>query len=76
MLQKKLAKYAEAIGQWGLGAAVLATSSMVFRFTLDTFALGGEAWDVAFLQTYLQFFITGVTILVSVRMASVMRHII
>ena len=39
------------------------------RCSYDTFVVGGAAWDWAFLQDYLHFFITGVTILASVSCA-------
>ncbi|PSC68202.1 calcium-translocating P-type PMCA-type [Micractinium conductrix] len=64
MLQQKLAAYATSIGRFGLGAAGLAFAAMTLRFSYDTFVVGGAAWDWAFLQDYLHFFITGVTILV------------
>jgi Ca2+ transporting ATPase len=64
LLQQKLAEYATSIGQFGLGAAVLATLAMTVRFSFETFVVGQAAWDWAFLQDYLRFFITGVTILV------------
>lgn len=65
-LQRKLAGYAATIGQVGLGAAVVATAALAGRFTYDTFFLGGNDWDWAYLHAYLSFFITGVTILVRV----------
>lgn len=65
-LQRKLAGYAATIGQVGLGAAVLATVALAGRFTYDTFLLAHLPWDWAYLHAYLNFFITGVTILVRV----------
>ena len=64
MLQRKLATYATTIGKAGLGAAVLATGAMAARFTWATFVVGGAPWSWQYLEQYLRFFITGVTILV------------
>lgn len=66
LLQKKLGVYAERIGQLGLGAALLATAAMALRFSIDVFVVDGAPWDWEYLHNYLNFFITGVTILVSV----------
>jgi len=64
LLQKKLAVYAADIGSLGLGAAGLAVAAMTARFTYDTFVVEGMPWDWTYLHSYLNFFITGVTILV------------
>lgn len=67
VLQRKLAGYASTIGQLGLGAAVIATSALMARFSYDTFLLQQLPWDWTYLHAYLSFFITGVTILVRER---------
>ncbi len=63
-LQKKLVGYATVIGQLGLGAAILATAALATRFSYDTFLIAQLPWDWVYLHNYLNFFITGVTILV------------
>lgn len=64
VLQRKLAGYASTIGQLGLGAAVVASTALITRFSYDTFVLEQLPWDWTYLHAYLSFFITGVTILV------------
>ena len=64
VLQRKLAGYAATIGQLGLGAAIVASASLMGRFTYDTFFIQQLPWDWEYLHSYLSFFITGVTILV------------
>jgi Ca2+ transporting ATPase len=63
-LQTKLADYATLIGRVGLTAAVVTTAVLTWRFTDQTFFVHGMPWDAQYVQTYLDFFITGVTILV------------
>ena len=63
-LQRKLAGYAATIGEVGLGAATLATAALTTRFTYDTFFIAHNPWDWSYMHEYLNFFITGVTILV------------
>jgi Ca2+ transporting ATPase len=65
-LQKKLVGYATVIGQLGLGAAVLASVGLASRFSYDTFVVAQQPWDWVYLHNYLNFFITGVTILVRI----------
>ena len=64
VLQKRLALYASRIGVIGVVAAVTTTLIMSVKFSIETFLVHGEAWNIDFLETYLEFFITGVTILV------------
>lgn len=64
VLQKRLALYASRIGMFGVAAAVTTTLIMSAKFSFQTFVLQGEPWNIDFLETYLEFFITGVTILV------------
>ncbi len=64
VLQKRLAMYASRIGVLGVGAAVMTTLIMSAKFSFETFYIQGQAWNIDFLETYLEFFITGVTILV------------
>lgn len=64
VLQKRLAAYASTIGIFGVAAAVTTTLIMSGKFTLDTFILGESTWHIDYLEQYLEFFITGVTILV------------
>ncbi|KAI8113674.1 hypothetical protein M9435_003668 [Picochlorum sp. BPE23] len=64
VLQKRLAAYASTIGIFGVAAAVTTTMIMSGKFTLDTFILGESTWHIDYLEQYLEFFITGVTILV------------
>jgi Ca2+ transporting ATPase len=65
LLQRKLASYAEGIFRLGLGAAGVATAAMAARFSWETFGVAGQPWAWDYLHSYLHFFITGVTILVS-----------
>lgn len=64
VLQKRLALYASRIGAFGVAAAVITTLIMSVKFSFDTFFIQGQPWNIEFLETYLEFFITGVTILV------------
>ena len=64
VLQRRLASYATTIGRFGLAAAVSTSLIMSAKFTLDTFVIQGQSWNADYLETYLEFFITGVTILV------------
>ena len=63
-LQKQLEVYASNIGKIGLVAAVSTTLAMGIKFSIETFVVQGQPWSVDYLETYLGFFITGVTILV------------
>lgn len=63
-LQTKLADYATLIGRVGLTAAVFTTAVLTWRFTEQTFFVHGLPWDAHYVEKYLDFFITGVTILV------------
>ena len=63
-LQRRLEVYASRIGMVGVIAAVTTTCVMGIKFSIDTFVVQGQPWSVDFLETYLEFFITGVTILV------------
>ncbi|KAK9802895.1 hypothetical protein WJX73_002795 [Symbiochloris irregularis] len=63
-LERKLEKLAAQIGQYGLGAAILALGAMSWQYTYDTILVPGRAWDWAFLSDYLKFIITAITIVV------------
>lgn len=64
VLQRKLAAYATTIGRVGLAAAVAATTALAWKFTATTFVTGHAAWNNVYIQDYLSFVISGVTILV------------
>jgi Ca2+ transporting ATPase len=66
LLQKKLANYASFIGKLGLGASVLTTAIMAAKFSYEQFVVQGVPWSYDYLERYLDFFITGVTILVRI----------
>ena len=48
----------------GVIVAVLTVLILILRFSIETFAVGNEKWDIKYLQQYLKFFIIGVTVLV------------
>jgi len=68
LLQKKLATYASFIGKLGLGASVLTTAIMAAKFSYEQFVVQGVPWSYDYLEQYLEFFITGVTILVRAKL--------
>jgi Ca2+ transporting ATPase len=63
-LQKQLEVYASNIGKVGVVAAVATTLAMGIKFSVQTFIVQGQGWSIDYLETFLGFFITGVTILV------------
>lgn len=63
-LQRQLEVYASNIGKVGLVAAIATTLAMGTKFSIETFIVQGHGWSVDYLETFLGFFITGVTILV------------
>jgi Ca2+ transporting ATPase len=63
-LEEKLEIMANQIGQFGLWAALATTLLMSAAFSWDTFFVAGDAWSWDFLSTYLDFLITGITVLV------------
>ncbi len=63
-LQKQLEAYASSIGKVGVVAAIGTTLAMGAKFSWSTFIVQGHGWSVDYLETFLGFFITGVTILV------------
>ena len=63
-LQRRLEVYASNIGMAGVAAAVATTLVMGIKFSVETFVVQGQPWSADYLETYLGFFITGVTILV------------
>ena len=64
-LESKLETLAGQIGQWGLLAALVALAAMAFQFTYDTLVVQGQPWQWSFLNSYLKFIITAITIVVS-----------
>jgi len=48
----------------GTVAAVLTVIVLVLRFCVETFVIRQGAWDMAYLQQFVKFFIIGVTVLV------------
>ena len=63
-LERKLEKLAAQIGQYGLGAAIVALGAMSWQYTYDTLVVQGHAWEWSFLSDYLRFIITAITIVV------------
>lgn len=64
VLQKRLANYATQIGKFGVASAVFTTLVLATTFSYHEFFLAQNPWNFNYLERYLQFFITGVTILV------------
>lgn len=64
ILQNKLTKMAVNIGWCGVVAAVVTTIVILIRFSVETYAVKGESWNNKHLISFLQAFITGLTILV------------
>jgi Ca2+ transporting ATPase len=48
----------------GTVAAVLTVIVLVLRFSIEKFVIDKEAWDMVYLQQFVNFFIIGVTVLV------------
>ena len=67
MLEAKLEKLANQIGQFGLAAAAITFAAMAGQFSWRTLVVEGQSWQWAFLSTYLKFAITAITILVRSR---------
>ncbi|OQS03200.1 P-type ATPase (P-ATPase) Superfamily [Thraustotheca clavata] len=63
-LQGKLNSLTVLIGKLGTGVAVLVFVAMAVRFSIETFVTGGASWDSSYFSEYLNFFITGITVLV------------
>ena len=64
VLEDKLEKLANQIGQFGLGAAVITFAAMAGQYTWHTLIQEGQPWDWGMLSTYLKYAITAITILV------------
>lgn len=62
-LTKKLQVLAGQIGNFGLGAALLSFAAMSGHFTLEHLSQG--TWQASYATSYLHFFVTSITILVS-----------
>jgi hypothetical protein len=62
-LQRKLETMAQQIGNFGLAAALFALAAMAGQFSWATFFVQHAAWDPAYLNDYLRFVITAITIL-------------
>ena len=69
-LQRKLEALAGQISNFGLAAALFALAAMAGQFSWDTFFVQHAPWDPAYLNTYLRFVITAITILVRVLLAA------
>ena len=48
----------------GTIVAVLTVLILITRFSIETFAIDGEKWEMSYLNPFVQFFIIGVTVLV------------
>ena len=64
VLQMKLTKLAGRIGYAGLSVAVLTFSILVIKFCIQTFVYDRLPWKASYLRQLVNFFITGVTVLV------------
>lgn len=64
MLVEKLDSMAGDIGRLGLVAAVATTVLMSASFTFDTFLSSQSPWSWSYLNSYLDFVISGITVLV------------
>jgi len=64
VLGEKLDDMAEKIGRLGLLAAVATTLLMSAEFVWDRLVVGDSGWSWAYLRDFLDFFISGITVLV------------
>jgi len=48
----------------GTAVALLTVVILVLRFSITTFAVNGEPWEMKYIQRFIKFFIIGVTVLV------------
>jgi len=64
VLMGKLDGMANSIGRLGLGAAVATTLLMSGSFSWETFVVNGSPWSWGYLHNFLEFLITGITVLV------------
>lgn len=64
MLAAKLDKLAIQIGKGGAVVAGLCVIFMIVRFCIETFGIENKPWKNSYFSNILEFFITGVTILV------------
>lgn len=63
-LEAKLMRLTILIGKLGTVVALLVFVVMSIRFSIDTFVTGKNSWSNSYISTYLQFFITAITVLV------------
>ncbi|CAD7699211.1 unnamed protein product [Ostreobium quekettii] len=64
VLTQKLERLAKQIGNFGVLAAGVTLIALVSHFSWDTFVVNAEPWDWEFLETYLHYLTTSITILV------------
>lgn len=64
ILQSKLSALALHIIYCGTSVALLALLVLVVRYCIETYAIGGQSFNVSQLYNFVKFFIIGVTILV------------
>ncbi|XP_050710022.1 plasma membrane calcium-transporting ATPase 2-like isoform X2 [Eriocheir sinensis] len=64
VLQNKLSRLAIQIGYAGSVIALLTIAILILRFSIKTYLLESEPFDVAHINSFLHFFIVGVTVLV------------
>ena len=64
ILQNKLTKLALMVGWIGVGAAIVTTSVIILRFSIETYAIQRKGWNNRHLMDFLQAFIVGITIMV------------
>ncbi|XP_071805419.1 plasma membrane calcium-transporting ATPase 3-like [Asterias amurensis] len=64
VLQGKLTKLAIQIGYAGVTIAVLTTLVLIIRFCITTYGVDKQPWETGHLQSFVNFFIIGVTVLV------------
>ncbi len=63
-MENKLEVLAGQIGNFGLAAAVLSLGAMAGQYSWDMFIVQGHPWEWGFLNAYLHFLITAITIVV------------
>lgn len=63
-LEAKLMRLTILIGKLGTVVALLVFVVMCIRFSIDTFVTEKNSWKNKYISTYLQFFITAITVLV------------
>ncbi|ESO12682.1 hypothetical protein HELRODRAFT_63344 [Helobdella robusta] len=64
VLQAKLTRLAILIGYVGTAVAILTFLVLILRLCIDKFVIHKQAWSNVYIQKFVQFFITAITVLV------------